>query len=77
MLTYGEMQRDSVFEFFIIELQLTYTFTVGKVKCKYANQKHMYDFLFYGTFALSATAFEIFEICITLILTFRNGQDQM
>ena len=54
----------------------------AKVKCKYTNQKPMYDFLFdYNSkmFSLYFTIYKMFsvEICMIFTLTLRIGQDQM
>ena len=53
MLTYVQMQHDTVFEIFAIKLRMTMTRSPlerAKVRCKYANRKPVVDFPFDGSY---------------------------
>ena len=82
MLTKGEIQRDSGFEFFTIELQLTQAFRMGEGQTNMPIESECRTFYLMPLvlFSLSATVYEVFEIEICMHdfeLDLQNGSGQM
>ena len=82
MLTYGKMQRDSVFEFFTIELRLTLDRLSGSMCAKYTNiliERLPCYVMAIAMFVRSVTVYEIstVKIGMTLTLICRTDQGQI